>query len=257
MRVIPILLYHSIADDPPADIAPWTLSPTNFLEHVTAIVDSRRTPMTVSDLAAGIRGEQPLPARPMAVTFDDGFSNTADAVRLLTDAGIPATVYVTTGMMGRPGMLSIRDLSELCGIDGAVEIGAHGVRHRRLDELDGDELTTETADSRMLIEEVTQRGCASFAYPHGNHDRASVAAVRNAGYSSAVAVRNALSHDHDDVFALARVTMQRGTSAEKVEQLLAGRFKVAAPAERLRTRGYRQFRRLRRRLQHAEPAVSR
>jgi peptidoglycan/xylan/chitin deacetylase (PgdA/CDA1 family) len=257
MRVIPILLYHSIDEDPDADIAPWTLSPTDFLEHVTAIVDSRRTPMTVSDLAAGIRGDQPLPARPMAVTFDDGFADTADAVRLLTDAGIPATVYVTTGMMGRPGMLSVQGLSELCGMDGGVEIGAHSVSHRRLDELEGDELTTETTDSRMLIAEVTRRACASFAYPHGNHDSASVAAVRNAGYSSAVAVRNALSHDHDDVFALARVTMQRGTSAEKVEQMLAGRFKVAAEAEQLRTRGYRQFRRLRRRLQRAERATSR
>ena len=257
MLVIPILLYHSIDDDPPPGIAPWTLSPTAFLEHVTAMVDSRRTPMTVGDLAAGIRGEQPLPARPMAVTFDDGFADTADATRLLTDAGIPATVYVTTGMLGRPGMLTAEGLSELCGMDGAVEIGAHSVSHRRLDELGADELTAEITDSRMLIEEVTGRACSSFAYPHGSHDRASVAAVRDAGYSSAVAVRNALSHDHDDVFALARVTMQRGTSAEKVEQLLAGRFKVAAPAEQLRTRGYRQFRRLRRRLQHAEQAASR
>jgi hypothetical protein len=257
MRVIPILLYHSIADDPLADRAPWTLSPTEFLEHVTAIVESRRTPMTVSALAAGIRGEQPLPARPMAVTFDDGFADTADAVRLLADAGIPATVYATTGMMGRPGMLSVQGLSELCGTDGAIEIGAHSVSHRRLDELDGDELTTEIGDSRLFIETVTQRACVSFAYPHGNHDSASVAAVRDAGYTSAVAVRNALSHDHDDVFALARVAMQSGTSAEKVEQLLAGRFKVAAATEQLRTRGYRQFRRLRRRLQWAEPAASR
>ena len=65
MRTIPILLYHSINDDPPAEIAPWTVSPRAFEEHVAAMVYSGRTPMTISDLAAALRGEQALPVRPM------------------------------------------------------------------------------------------------------------------------------------------------------------------------------------------------
>lgn len=257
MRTIPILLYHSINDDPQPDIAPWTLTPRAFDEHVAAIADSGRTALTISDLAAALRGEQTLPARPMAVTFDDGYADTIEVVQRLAGAGIPATVYVTTGTLGQRGMVTVQSLFDLCQLGDVVEVGAHSVTHRRLDELDSAELIEETAGSRVHIEEVTQRACTSFAYPHGNHDTASIAAVRDAGYSSAVAVRNALSHEHDNLFALARVTMEHGTTAATVCEVLAGRFRVARPTEQLRTRGYRQFRRLRRRLRRPGAAASR
>jgi peptidoglycan/xylan/chitin deacetylase (PgdA/CDA1 family) len=257
VRTIPILLYHSISDDLQPEIAPWTVSPRDFQDHVAAMVDSGRTPLRISDLAAALRGERALPEQPMAVTFDDGYGDTIEAVQRLAGAGIPATVYVTTGTLGERGMVSIQSLFDLCHLGDAVEVGAHSVSHRRLDELDGAELVEETAGSRVRIEEVTQRACTSFAYPHGNHDAASIAAVRAAGYSSAVAVRNALSHEHDNVFALARVTMERGTTAATVCEVLAGRFKIAAPTEPLRTRGYRQVRRLRRRLRRPEQPASR
>ena len=51
--------------------------------------------------------------------------------------------------------------------------------------------------------------------------------------------------------------MENGTTVATVAEILAGHFKVAAPTEQLRTQGYRQFRRLRRRLRRPEPAASR
>ena len=127
------------------------------------------------------------------MTFDDGYADTIDAVHRLAGAGIPATVYVTTGTLGRRGMVTVQSLFDLCQLGDVIEVGAHSVSHRRLDELHGAELVEETAGSRVRIEEVTQRACTTFAYPHGNHDTACIAAVRNAGFSSAVAVRHALS----------------------------------------------------------------
>jgi peptidoglycan/xylan/chitin deacetylase (PgdA/CDA1 family) len=256
MRTIPILLYHAITNDPLREVARWTVSQRDFKEHLAAIIDSGCLPLTISDLAAGLRGERALPERPMAMTFDDGYADTVDAVHHLLDAGIPATVYVTTGTMGRRGMVTVPSLADLCQL-GCVEVGSHGVSHRRLDELDSVELIEEVTSSRLRLEEVTQRPCTSFAYPHGNYNAASAAAVRAAGYSSAVAVRNALSHERDNIFALARVSMDSGTTAAKVTDVLAGRFRVARSTELLRTRGYRQFRRLRRRLRGVAPAAPR
>jgi peptidoglycan/xylan/chitin deacetylase (PgdA/CDA1 family) len=254
MRTIPILLYHSISDDPDPAIAPWTVSPRAFAEHVAALVDSGRTPLTISDLAVRMREAQSLPAEPVAVTFDDGYRDTIEAVHRLADAGIPATVFVTSGQIGGAGMMSEQDLRDLCAVGEGIEIGAHSVTHRRLDELGEAELVEETAGSRVRIQAVTGRACATFAYPHGANDRASVAAVRAAGYSSAAAVRNALSHPEDNLFSLARVTIDRRATAASVADILAGRFRIARKSEQLRTRGYRQFRRLRRRLQRTAPA---
>src|SRR5439155_805016 len=145
-HVIPILMYHSIAEQSEPYLRRWTVTPDAFLEHVTAMVESRRTPLTITQLAEGPRGARTL----------------------------------------------------------------------------------------------------SFAYPHGSHDRRSVAAVRDAGYTSAVAVKNALSHSGDDVFALARVTIEAHTSTATVRAALDGTLRMAPRGELWRTRGYRQLRRWRR-----------
>ena len=57
-----------------------------------------------------------------------------------------------------------------------------------------------------------QTSVHSFSYPHGCYDHRVRSAVVEAGFRSAVAVKNALSHDHDDPFAIARWTVTAGTS---------------------------------------------
>ena len=70
-------------------------------------------------------------------------------------------------------------------------------------------------------------------------------AVIEAGFISAAAVKNALSHWHDDPWAIARFTVLRDTPAEQVARLLAGQgAPLAWAGERLRTRGFRTARRL-------------
>ncbi|MDQ6605453.1 MAG: hypothetical protein M3Z06_02770, partial [Actinomycetota bacterium] len=73
-------------------------------------------------------------------------------------------------------------------------------------------------------------------------------AVGAAGYRSAAAVKNALSHPADDPLAIARVTIMRDTSTDAVAELLAGRgAPLAWRRERYRTQAFRTARRLRRR----------
>jgi hypothetical protein len=74
-------------------------------------------------------------------------------------------------------------------------------------------------------------------------------AVIEAGYSSAVTVKNALSHAADDPFALARWTVTFGTPPSRIAEVLEGEtVPLAWQRERLRTRVYRTARRRRHRL---------
>jgi peptidoglycan/xylan/chitin deacetylase (PgdA/CDA1 family) len=240
---IPILLYHSVRDEPLPRMARWTVSPAAFDDQVRRMVGAGRTGVTVSELVAALCGERALPDRPLVVTFDDGFIDTLPAVERLLAASIPATVYVTGAHLGRPGMMQADDVIRL-GSSPGVEVGAHGMTHRRLDELTTERVHRELVGSKRLIGELTERPCRSFAYPHGSHDRRTVDIVRASGYSSAVAVRNALSHAGDDPFALARVTVERRSGPATVERALAGSLPIARHAERARTRAYRSVRRL-------------
>lgn len=242
--IIPVLLYHSVCDQPASDRR-FAVSRVTFEAHADAIQSSGRVALRISDLASGLRGERPLPAHAVAVTFDDGFANTREAIQALLCRGIASTVYVTTTEIGATNRLTGFQVAELAQM-ASVEVGAHAVRHRYLDELDDHDLAKEVTLSKLELERVTEQDVDSFAYPHGAYDARVRRAVLNAGYRSAVAVKNAVSHAADDPFAIARWTVTWGTPASRVEQVLEGEnVPLAWSRERLRTRAYRAVRRRR------------
>jgi peptidoglycan/xylan/chitin deacetylase (PgdA/CDA1 family) len=246
--VIPILLYHSVSDRPPPRDEWGAVSRAEFVAHVGAIEASGRAAITITELAAALRAERLLPDRPVAVTFDDGFADTYAAREMLRAHELVSTVYVTSGDVGMPNRLSPAQVAALAHLPG-IEVGAHAVHHRRLDELDDAELADELQISKAQLEDLTQRSVDSFAYPHGSYDRRVRKAVIAAGYRSAAAVKNAVSHPGDDPLAIARWTVTGGTPAARIAQVLEGAgVPLAWGRERLRTRAYRTVRRQRRRL---------
>ena len=245
----PILLYHSIADSPPAGQRDrFTVPPAIFDEHLAAIAASGRAAMTISEVARALTGDAPFPERAVAVTFDDGFDDTLPAVEALSARGISSTVYVTTGAIDTARGISLPALRALAGA--GAEVGAHTVTHPHLDEIRAADCMREIRDSRHDLEQRLESEVASFAYPHGSHHRRVRAAVIDAGFSSAAAVKNALSHAHDDPFAIARWTVTRETTLDELEALLDGRgAPLAWIGERYATKAFRRVRRLKHRLQ--------
>ena len=245
--VVPVLLYHSVCDRPRAGLERWTLSRAEFAAHADAIAADGRVPLRISELAACLRSGS-IPERAVAITFDDGFADNFEAVGELVQRNLTSTVYVTAGNVGAEGMLSASLLAELAALP-SVEVGSHGLRHLRLDEVGDRELTAEVGLSKAQVEEMTQVAVRSFAYPHGSYDRRTREAVSRMGYRSAAAVKNALSHSRDDPFAIARWTVSAGTPPTRIMEILNGDgVRLAWAHERMRTRAYRTARRLRRSL---------
>jgi len=63
----------------------------------------------------------------------------------------------------------------------------------------------------------------SFAYPHGYHSARVQQLVREAGYTSACAVKYAMSSETDDPFSLARLLVSPDSNGEEFAALLSGR----------------------------------
>jgi peptidoglycan/xylan/chitin deacetylase (PgdA/CDA1 family) len=162
--LIPVLLYHSVSDRPPWNGLWGTVSRAEFASHIDAISASGREAIGITTLAT-LPAER-LPERPVAITFDDGYVDTYQAVELLRSRGIGSTVYVTTGQIGARGWLSQQQVADLARLPG-VEVGAHGVRHQRLDELQHRELVRELRVSKSQLEQLIGERVDSFAYPHG------------------------------------------------------------------------------------------
>jgi len=86
-----ILSYHSILEEPEATdhILGISQSRANFEAHMKALAQ-HFSPVTVEDVAQFARSGRELPARAVAVTFDDGFADNYEvALPILKRYGIP------------------------------------------------------------------------------------------------------------------------------------------------------------------------
>ena len=122
------------------------------------------------------------------LTFDDGFMSLHSIVQpLLASRGIPYTVYVASGYLGKPGYLDAAGLSALSG-DPLCTVGAHSVSHPMFRFLPRAQAEAELSGGRAAISSITGRPVAHFAFPYGSAFAVSwrdIRLARRAGYSSA------------------------------------------------------------------------
>jgi peptidoglycan/xylan/chitin deacetylase (PgdA/CDA1 family) len=253
MKTVPILAYHSISNEPARWIRRFSVAPEMFGRQLELIRDSGATALTISAFADAIAGKRSLPDRPVVITFDDGLSDFRDeALPALLQAGLVATLYVTTGFLNdadrttyfRPAgpWLDSRALVQLR--DQGVEIGAHSHTHPQLDTVPPEVARPEIQSPKDILEQLLQEPVRSFAYPHGFSNRSVRRLVRESGYESACSCKNALSSTTDDPLALARLLVQTTTSPRTFVNWLDGRGVPIAPVrESVRTRAWRSYRR--------------
>ncbi|MFH8801765.1 polysaccharide deacetylase family protein [Streptomyces sp. NPDC017936] len=255
---VPILMYHAVAAEPNDATRALSVTPEAFGEQMAAIADRGLTPLTTAGLAARWRSGRPLPARPVLITFDDGYEGVhRHALPALAGHGFPATLFVSTGWLrgaydtggGPDAMLDWRQVRELA--DAGVEIGGHSHTHPQLDQIDDTALRAELTRCRDVVAGELGAPPVSFAYPYGYSSRRVRTAVRENGFAQALAVGNSLARRAQGPYALRRVTVRRGTDAEEFGRLLDGRAVARAFArDRALTKGYavvRGARRIRRR----------
>lgn len=252
---IPILLYHSVSDNPSPDAALCSVTPAALVRQLSYLADQGYEAMTVSQLACALRGMSKLTERLVVITFDDGFADFyTTALPALEKCGFAATLYVTTGHIqdqgdragaNRPGlMLSWDQLLEARAR--GIEIGAHSHTHPELDTLLPRTARSEIELSKALLEDRLQSEVASFAYPYGYASTRVRRMVCEAGYQSACAVKKMLSHPGDDLYLLKRLVILPSTSLDSFAKMVGGPY---VPRSFMRAqvlpRGWRTVRRLR------------
>jgi peptidoglycan/xylan/chitin deacetylase (PgdA/CDA1 family) len=131
----------------------------------------------------------------VAVTFDDGFQSVLyNAVPVLRDRKIPATIFVTTGYLGKhPGwicdpknpnkneiLLTEAQLKELP--ENLVTIGSHTVSHLLLMNVDENVVVREIVDSKKKLEKLLHKQITLISVPYGTFNKKYVKLFKAAGY---------------------------------------------------------------------------
>jgi peptidoglycan/xylan/chitin deacetylase (PgdA/CDA1 family) len=191
-----ILAYHGVGQSSLED-DPYLLRvrPDRFRAQIEAVLWAGYSFVTMAEFARQMTGDRERPTGHAVVTFDDGMQdNYENAMPLLSEYGIRATVYVIAGTIGRanpwmrPGlghrMMTESELREL--VSAGWDLGAHSMTHPDMSTLPYDWCLREMIDSKRTLEELAGLPVETFAYPFGSFGPAAVAAAQAAGFTAAV-----------------------------------------------------------------------
>lgn len=119
------------------------------------------------------------------LTFDDIFASACRwAFPYLRERGLPYTVFIAAGLVGKAGYLSESDLRSLAA-DPLCTLGAHTVHHGLLRFEAENTVRREMRDSKDYLEALLGREVEDFAFPYGSVyacSRANIEQVQVCGF---------------------------------------------------------------------------
>ncbi|MGL4409448.1 polysaccharide deacetylase family protein [Zoogloea sp.] len=223
MSQVQILMYHRVGDFPGRVKAHGALycHLPRFRAQMRLFGWLGYTVVSLDDAVAGLRGERPLPPRPLVLTFDDAYVDFLEhAAPVLLEHGYPATVYAVSGLVGArsswdagvgPEPAPLMDAAQLREIQSlGFSVGSHSRSHVRLAEQDDARIRAEMHDSKASLEDLLGRPVQHFCYPYGSHDLRAVRAAAEAGYLSGTTCERAVATPADDLLTLPRKAVSRG-----------------------------------------------
>jgi peptidoglycan/xylan/chitin deacetylase (PgdA/CDA1 family) len=205
--VFPVLMYHSVSPDR-KDLL--TVSPKTFERQMAFLKSCGYRVLSLEQAAQAMR-QRRNEGKALAVTFDDGNEdNYTFAFPVLRKYGFPATIFLIYSKVGTPGFLTWDEIREMAA-SGLIAFGSHSIHHIPLTHLGGQELQDEVAGSKRLLEEKLGKKVDLFAYPVGNFDARTRAAVRDAGYLAAAATNPGRGAADDDPFIIKRLRISENS----------------------------------------------
>jgi peptidoglycan/xylan/chitin deacetylase (PgdA/CDA1 family) len=223
MKQVQILMYHRVGDFPGRVKAHGALycHLPRFRAQMKLFKLLGYRVISLDEAAAGLRGEAPLPPRPLVLTFDDAYVDFLEnAAPVLKAHGYPATVYAVSGLVGKTSSwvapeglepASLMNAAQLRAVqDLGFTIGSHTVTHPHLAQADDARICAEARDSKAALEDILGTRVDHFCYPYGSHDIRAVEAAAAAGYVTGTTCVRAAATPEDDLLTLPRKAVSRG-----------------------------------------------
>lgn len=185
---VPIVVYHSVAPFYPHQTLEnkiWTVTPEIFDQQLKYLKDHGYTTISFDDLYNHFINKTPLPAKPIIISFDDGWKNQyLNAFPVLKKYGLTATFFIFTNAIGHPNYFSWTQLREIQ--NAGMTIGDHTMYHPYLFKIDDEEtLRKEIVTSKEILEYNLGKKINTFSYPFGHVSNKSLEMIKTAGYQNA------------------------------------------------------------------------
>lgn len=214
----PILMYHHIGGKP----GPYNVSITEFNMQMRWLSAHDYVTVSIDQIAAALRGKGTLPAKPVAITFDDGWRNQLNALPIMQDYGFTATFYLVANYI-TPKSNYFFDWGHVeTVVNYGHQLGSHSGQHLAETRFSGDALTKDVTAARDVIKQHLGLITTSHAYPYGITNATVMKAVANAGYTAAVGVWGRATQSLGQIYNLHRLDARGGITQANFGNLMQG-----------------------------------
>jgi len=186
---VPILVYHSVAPyraDMSRLVKEFTVQPESLDEQLHYLQQNGYTVISFESLVnAMTSASATLPAKPVVLTFDDGWEDLyREAFPLLMKYNDTATFFIFTNGVGGRDFMTWDQLAIMQAT--GMDIESHSISHPYLSAMtDKAELWKEIEGSREIIASHLGREPDIFAYPFSTYKELDIAMLKAAGYRAA------------------------------------------------------------------------
>ena len=205
---IPILVYHDLGTPPPGENFPGLyVSDSDFEAEMAWLHAQGYEAITLDEMMNGLFHGGTLPAKPIVITFDNGYIPQATfAPSILSRYGWPGVLNEIT-----ENHLSNARLQRLILL--GWEIDSQSTNHLNdLTVASPGELHSQVFDSRHFLRTALRVPANSFCYPSNKYDATVIAAVKAAGYTDATTENPGFATPSTDPFQLPRFEIEAGVS---------------------------------------------
>jgi peptidoglycan/xylan/chitin deacetylase (PgdA/CDA1 family) len=205
-------MYHHVDNPPPrADAIRRDLSvlPDNFEKQLRYLREQGYEGITLHDLALHLTVGKPLPAKPIVLTFDDGYADAyTQAFPLLQHYGFVGTFFLISAPIDaqNPDFLSWDQVKEMHAA--GMKFEPHSYDHPDMRNRDFDFVVFQILAPKEAIEARTGETCRFFAYPSGRYDQFVIDVLRSAYFWGAVLTDQGYTHTTADLFTLQRIRIR-------------------------------------------------
>lgn len=232
---VPILMYHSILKDG-ARQGKYVISPDVLGADLDYLKKEGYETITVSDLLAYVDGSGQLPAKPVMITFDDGYyNNYVYAYPLLKDRGMRAVISIIgyqTDLFSQNGQenayWSHLKLEHLSAMQDVIEVQNHSwnlheygerrgcLRRRGEDQSSyANFLRQDTEQTQELLTEAGLPTPQCYTYPFGACSDESEQILKDMGFLCTLGCEervNTVTRDPECLYEMGRFNRPTGMS---------------------------------------------
>ena len=200
--IVPILMYHNVdhCDRPKSN----TVSPESFTKQMAYIKQHGYHVITLDEWVTSIKQKEALPPMSVVITFDDGLAdNYTQAFPILKQYQFPATIFVITDVVGKPGFLTWDQIKEM--EKSGISFGSHTRIHPYLPAIDSAEQRNQIQISKEILEVQLGHRIDYFAYPSGGFNDSIQALIKASGYKGACTTNRGYHRGNDDPYEIKRI----------------------------------------------------